>query len=168
MVLYEIAKRAAAVITAFGLATAGTVVAAPAAYATSFAPPPGYDGPVNQCPGQLPYVLWLHHRPSGLMSPATLEIWYSPSGNGTYCAFTRDNIEGAHHMAVVVRRADWTTRAYDTGVFNYYAGGIKVFGPAAGQEHVFFYGEMTEFNIVYEMSAECFGDGYCRPNETYP
>jgi len=153
-------KRAATGIIVVGLATIGTMVATPAAYAANDIPGPGYFGPVNNCPGTLVDGYFLKSA-SGVFIVSALEIWYTPSGNGTYCAMTKDYIEGRHHMEVVVRRAGWTTIAWESGNFDFYAGGIEVFGPKAGAEHSFFFGRVTYNGVNYERRVECFASGSC-------
>jgi hypothetical protein len=93
----------------------------------SAAPPPGYAGPMANCPGTLRATYPLRSA-SGATLGSTLNIWYSTSNGGTLCAKTYDNLTGSHHMEVVVRRADWQTAWSDSDTYATYAGGIAVYG----------------------------------------
>ena len=107
-----------------------TAIAVSGGAATSSAadkptPPPGYAGPFPTCKGDLRANLPL----SG--TSGYVQIWLDPAGSGTYCAMTFDNLAGDHHMEIILQRADWESRWYDSGMFSTYAGGIYVSGANA-------------------------------------
>jgi hypothetical protein len=148
-----------AIVVAAGLAITGSVMAAPAASATNPADAPaGYGGPVNNCPGTLVTDFPLRSS-SGAWRGGVLEVWYSSDNGGTYCAFTRDNEDGSHHMEVVIRRGDWKTNWYDSGTFKYYVGGVKVFGAAA--KIVYLFGRVTVNGVNYEARVRCDRTAVC-------
>jgi hypothetical protein len=151
--LQRIKNRVAVIAVVAGLAITGSVMAAPSASATDpAAAPPGYGGPVSNCPGSRVTDFYLLSS-SGAWRSGVLEVWYSSGSSGTYCAFTRDNIAGSHHMEVVIRRGDWTTNWYDSGTYNYYAGGVEVFGAAA--KTVYLFGRVTVDGVNYEARVRC-------------
>jgi len=120
--------------------------------------PPGYGGPMSTCPGTLRPVVPLASA-SGAKLSSTLNIWYSGSNSGTFCAKTYDNLPGSHHMEVVIRRADWQTPWYDSGMFTTYAGGVAVYGAATKCVSVF--GRVTVNGVNYEARSTLKG-----PNAT--
>lgn len=153
MRLQRFKNRVSAIAVAAGLAITGSVIAVPAASATNPADAPaGYGGPVSNCPGSRVVDFDLRSA-SGAWRSGILEIWYSSGSGGTYCAFTRDNIDGSHHMEVVIRRGDWTTKWYDSGTYKYYAGGVEVFGAAA--KTVYLFGRVTVDGVNYEVRIRC-------------
>lgn len=79
--------------------------------------PPGYAGPFDSCKGTLPSL----PVSDGV---ATIRVWQSTAGSGTYCAMVFDNRAGAHNMEVRVRREAWQTEWYDSGYYQTYAGAI--------------------------------------------
>jgi len=136
---------AAAVV---GMLAAAVLMTAPAASATvARDAPPGYGGPVSTCPGT--YLGYVTLRDSsGFSLGSTLDIWYSSLNSGTFCAKTYDRIDGSHHMEVVIRRTDWQTPWYDSGMYTTYAGGVEVFGAAT--KCVAFFGRVTAGGVNYE------------------
>ena len=158
MRLQKIRNRVAAVAVATGLVIMSAVLVAPTASADHSAPPPAYGGPVSNCPGNRVVDFHLLSS-SGVWLGSMLEVWYRPAPDGkggTYCAIARDNINGPHHMEVVIRRADFQTTAWDSsspGTYDFYAGGMEVFGAAA--KTVFFFARVTVNGVNYEARAQC-------------
>jgi hypothetical protein len=138
--------RRVALLTTLALAStlAMTVTSTPTA---SAAAPPGYGGPMSTCPGTLKYIYALENA-SGANLGGTLQVWYSSSNSGTFCAKTYDNLAGSHHMEVVIRRLDWQTNWYDSGTFTTYAGGVAVYGAATKCISVF--GRVQVNGVNYE------------------
>jgi hypothetical protein len=111
-----------------GFVVAVAVANAPTASATGAAgAPAGYGGPVTTCTGTFVYSAPLLSA-GGAFAGSYVEVLYTSANNGTLCAKTFDNLEGSHHMEIVLRRTTWQTSWSDSGTFTTFAGGIQHFG----------------------------------------
>ncbi|MEU4251582.1 hypothetical protein AB0F15_29625 [Amycolatopsis sp. NPDC026612] len=111
-------------------------------------PPPGYGGPVSTCTGVLVYDAPLFSAAGGYAG-SYVEVHYTSADNGTLCAKTFDNIEGRHHMEIVLRRTTWQTPWADSGTYETYAGGIQHFG-TGGNVCVTVFSRVTVNGVNYE------------------
>ncbi len=134
----RIKRRIATAVAVIGLAATTVIGGAATASAETYPKdaPPGYAGPFPTCKGAFLEQIDIPQ------TTGYIRVSYSSEGSGTFCAMTFDNLDGKHHIEVVLQHAGWTTQWYDSDDnYETYAGGIYVSDANTSCAKV--YGEVT-------------------------